>query len=206
MNCISFRTVVATACAAVVCLLVSPNPSATVADRPFQRFSAKAAFEGDPGAGPARIDIIIERWATDKDRDELHDALTHRGPETLLSGLHAMHTPAGVLLVPGIPNGGARALTRHPTNLWFADEIHTPAGRQIVIASDRYMAFGQPTLNWPTDYAFSLLDIRFTAEGTGVGKVASDTNVAFNQKTNTIEATNFDMLPVRLIEVKPAKL
>jgi hypothetical protein len=31
-------------------------------------------------------------------------------------------------------------------------------------------------------------------------------NVAFNETTNTVEATNFDVLPVRLIEVKPAKL
>jgi hypothetical protein len=120
--------------------------------------------------------------------------------------VHAMHRPAGVLLVPGVPNGGARALTRHPTNLWFADEIETPAGRQVVIAADHYVAFGQSTLNWPSDYEFSLLDIRFNAEGTGIGKVAPAISVAFNKKTNAIEAANYDTLPVRLIEVKSAKL
>lgn len=206
MNCISFRTVVATACAAVVCLLVSPNTSATVADRPFQRFVARAPFDGDPGAGPAAVDIVIQRWATSRDRSDLQDVLTHRGPDGLLAGLRALHVPCGVLLIPGIPNGGSRALTRRPTNLWFADQIETPHGRQIVIASDHYMAFGQPTLNWPTDYTFSLLDIRFTADGTGIGKVASDTNVAFNKKSNLIEAANYDKLPVRLIDVKPAKM
>jgi hypothetical protein len=205
MNLIPFRTIVASACAAVVCLVVSPNPSATVADRPFQRFSAMAPFDGDPGAGPARIDIVIERWATSKDRSDLQDALTHRGPEGLLPGLHAMHRPSGVLFIPGVPNGGTRALMRHPSNLWFADQIETPAGRQIVIAADHYMAFGQPTLNWPADYKFSLLDIRFNADGTGIGKVAPAVNVAYNKKTSTIEAANYDALPVRLIEVKPAK-
>ena len=206
MNVISFRTILAAAAAALVSLVVSPNPSATVADRPFQRFVARAPFDGDPGAGPARVDIVIERWAAGKDRSDLEDALTHRGPDSLLPGLHAMHRPAGVLLVPGVPNGGARALTRHPTNLWFADEIETPAGRQIVIAADHYMAFGQPTLNWPSAYEFSLLDIRFSADGTGVGKVASAANVAYNKRTNTIEAVNSETLPVRLIEVKSAKL
>jgi hypothetical protein len=206
MNFISFRTLVATGCAAVVCLLVSPNPSATVADRPFQRFIAMAPFDGDPGSGPARVDIVVERWASSKDREELQDALSRRGPEGLLPGLHAMHLPSGVLLVPGIPNGGARALTRHPTNVWFADQVETPAGRQIVIATDHYLAFGQPTVNWPSDYKFSLLDIRFTADGTGVGKVAPAVNVAYNRKTNALEAANYDTLPVRLIEVKPAKM
>ncbi|PYR92696.1 MAG: hypothetical protein DMF84_12210 [Acidobacteria bacterium] len=206
MNRISFRTIVATACAAVVCLVVSPNPSATVADRPFQRFIARAPFDGDPGAGPARVEIVIQRWATSKDRSDLQDALSRRGPEGLLPGLHAMHRPSGVLLVPGIPNGGARALTPRPTNLWFADRIETSTGRQIVIAADHYMAFGQPTLNWPSYYEFSLLDIRFAADGTGVGKVASGVSVAYNKKTNTIEAANYDTLPVRLIEVKSAKM
>lgn len=203
---ISFRTILATVAAAVVSLVVGPNPSATVADRPFLRFVARAPFDGDPGSGPARVDIVIERWATSKDRDDLYDALTHHGPEALLPGLHAMHRPSGVLLVPGVQNAGTRALTRHPTNLWFADEIETPTGRQIIIAADQYLAFGQPTLNWPSDYEFSLLDIRFDANGTGIGKVASAVNVAFNKKTNTIEAANYDTLPVRLIEVKAAKL
>ena len=88
----------------------------------------------------------------------------------------------------------------------FADEIETPAGRQIVIAADHYLAFGQPTLRWPSDYEFSLLDIRFSADGTGVGKVASAADVAVNKATNSLDAANYDTLPVRLIEVKSAKL
>ena len=206
MNIISFRTIVATAFAAVACFVAGPSPSATVADRPFQRFIARAPFDGDPTAGPAPIDIVIQRWATGKDRSDLEDALSHRGPEGLLPGLHAMHRPVGVLLIPGVQNGGARALTPRPTNLWFADQIDTPNGRRVVIAADHYMAFGQPALNWPAAYEFSLLDIRFTADGTGIGKVVPAAKVAFDTKTNLMEAVDFDRLPVRLIEVKPAKL
>jgi len=206
MNVISFRTIVASACAAVVCIVASPTPSATVADRPFQRFTARAPFDGDPTAGPAPIDIVIQRWATSKDRSDLEHALSHFGPEGLLPGLHAMHRPVGVLLIPGVQNGGARALTPRPTNLWFADQIDTPQGRRVVIAADHYMAFGQPTLNWPAAYEFSLLEIRFTADGMGIGKVVPATKVAFDAKTSLMEAVDFDRLPVRLIEVKPAKL
>src|SRR3954471_1016396 len=188
MNVISFRTLVATACAAVVCVIASPAPSATVADRPFQRFIARAPFDGDATAAPAPIDIVIQRWATSKERSDLQDALSSRGPDGLLPGLHAMHRPVGVLLIPGVQNGGARGLTPHPTNLWFADQIATPSGRRIVIAADHYMAFGQPTLNWPASYEFSLLEIRFTADGTGIGKVVPATRVAFDVKTNLMEA------------------
>lgn len=61
-------------------------------------------------------------------------------------------------------------------------------------------------MSWSPEVAFSLLEIRFAADGVGIGKVAPAVNVAFNENTNTVEATNFDVLPVRLIEVKPAKL
>jgi|tagenome__1003787_1003787.scaffolds.fasta_scaffold20601809_1 hypothetical protein len=206
MNVISFRTLVATACAAVVCVIASPAPSATVADRPFQRFIARAPFDGDATAAPAPIDIVIQRWATSKDRSDLQDALSSRGPDGLLPGLHAMHRPVGVLLIPGVQNGGSRAMTPRPTNIWFADQIDTPNGRRVVLAADHYMAFGQPSLNWPAAYEFSLVDIRFKTDGTGVGKVAPATKVMFDPRTNFMEAANFDKLPVRLTGVQQAKL
>jgi len=202
----NFRVIVTIACAAIVCFVAGPTPSATVADRPFSRFIGRAPFDGDPTAGPAPIDIIIQRWATDKDRSELQDVLSQRGPEGLLPGLHAMHRPVGVLFIPGVPNGGSRALTPRPINLWFADQVETPKGRRVVIAADHELAFGQPTLNWPAGYEFSLLDIRFSADGTGIGKVASATKVLFDPKTNLLEAGNYDRLPIRVIEIKPAKL
>ena len=112
----------------------------------------------------------------------------------------------GVLFIPGVPNGGSRALTPRPINLWFADQVETPKGRRVVIAADHVLAFGQPTLNWPAGYEFSLLDIRFTPDGTGIGKVAPATKVLFDPATNLMEAGDFDRLPVRVIEIKPAKL
>jgi hypothetical protein len=105
-----------------------------------------------------------------------------------------------------VPNAGARALTRRSLNLSFADELQTPAGRQIIVAADHYLAFGQPTVEWPSDYEFSLLDIRIAADGAGIGKVVPADKVAYNEKTKTIEAADYDTLPVRLIDVRAAKL
>ncbi len=206
MRSLSFRTVLATAVAAVTCLALTPTPyAADVTVRPFQRFVAKAPFDGDPGA-PSRVDIVIQRWSTDSECSDLGGALTARGPEGLLPGLHALRLRAGAVLIPGGPNAGARALTRRSVNLFFAHEIETPTGRQLIVASDHPLDFGQPTVSWSPEVAFSLLEIRFAADGVGIGKVAPAVNVAFNENTNTVEATNFDVLPVRLIEVKPAKL
>jgi hypothetical protein len=206
MRRINFRTIVATVAAAIVCLVTTPRPSATDAERPFQRFVARAPFDGDPGSGPSAIDIVIERWSTSKDRSDLHSALTQHGPEGLLPGLHMLKRRAGVLLIPGVPNAGARALTRRSLNLSFADELQTSTGRQIIVAADHYLAFGQPTVQWPSDYEFSLLDIRIAADGAGIGKVVPADKVAYNEKTKMIEAADYDTLPVRLIGVRAAEL
>lgn len=100
MRSLSFRTVLATAVAAVTCLALTPTPyAADVTVRPFQRFVAKAPFDGDPGA-PSRVDIVIERWSTDSECSDLGGALTARGPEGLLPGLHALRLRAGAVLIP----------------------------------------------------------------------------------------------------------
>ncbi len=201
----NLRTFVATACAASLCLAVSPATTvAAGTDAPFQRFVARAPVDGDP-ASFGRIDIMIEHWSTDKDGEELAAALNKGGPAGLLPALQSLRRRVGVLLIPGVPGSGARARLRHPINLYFARQIETPKGRQMILVADHPLAFGQPTVKWPAEFAFSLLDVRFTADGTGIGKVAPAEKLAYNKETHSIEAANYDALPVRLLEMKSDK-
>ena len=191
------------AVAAVLCVAAGSVPHAEKhADGLFKRFVARAPLAGEHGEG-SRIDIVIERWSTDADRDAMRTAFTRNGPGGLLATLRGIGRPAGVLLIPGVQGAGARARLRHPLNLYYARQIDTPKGRQIVAAADHFLAFGEPTVKWPSTFEFSLLDIRFAADGTGVGKVAPSTERTYNKKTQTIEVANFDARPARLIEVRP---
>jgi hypothetical protein len=225
MNVPSLRTALAGVCVIAACFAANSSPNAAQAPKPatpqppvqggaepprpsvktspvIAHFSAKSPYEGDSGS-PARIDIMIERWSTDKDLENLRAAFAKSGAEGLLPALQGMGRRAGVLMMPGVGNVGARARLRRPVNLYFAHEVQTPKGRQIIFASDHYLAFGKPTAEWPEDFQFSLLDVRFAADGTGIGKVAAASKVTDNKQTKTIEADGYDGLPPGLIEVKP---
>jgi hypothetical protein len=111
----------------------------------------------------------------------------------------------GVVLIPGIQGAGARVRTPRPKNVLFAREVTTPKGRQVIVATDQALAFGEPTRTWPSDYEFTLLDIRFGADGTGVGKLARPGKVIYNKNTKSIEIDDYAAQPVRLADVRSEK-
>ncbi|MGH9364301.1 MAG: hypothetical protein ACRD1B_03420, partial [Thermoanaerobaculia bacterium] len=55
------------------------------------------------------------------------------------------------------------------------------------------------------DYDFTIVDIRFDAEGKGTGQLAGAAKVSYNAKTNHIEIENYGARPIDLINVKVDK-
>jgi hypothetical protein len=169
------------------------------------RFVARAiSVSGPEDAG--RIDIYVERWSTDAEFDELLGALKKGGPRKLLTVLEHEPRRAGVLLMPGVQAHGDRARTRTPKNFQFAREIITRTGRQVILASNERLGLGESRLDARKErYEFSLMDIRFGPDGTGVGKVAAAGDVVYNRKTKALELKDYGTKPVRLVNVKSAK-
>lgn len=177
-------------------------PALTASAAAIEHLVARAPVDSDP-AGASRIEILIQRWSTDEERDGLRDTLVKDGPNGLLAALHKVQRrPAGVVVIPGIPGAGARVRTRQARNILFARDVVTAKGRQVVIATDQYLAFGEPTKDWSSDYEFTLLDIRFGPDGTGTGKLAPPAKVVYNKTTKTIELDDYVAQPVRLNEVR----
>jgi hypothetical protein len=147
---------------------------------------------GTPNAG--RIEIVIERWSSDRERDELIATLRDKGSDALLSKLQGMPRVGYIRDA----NGGSIGWDLH-----FARERKLEdGGRQIVLATDRpisaWEAFNRPR---SADYDFTLADIRFDGDGKGVGKLAVAAKITSNPKTGAIEIENFASEPVRLTEV-----
>ena len=127
-------------------------------------------------------------------------------PGELLAVLEGQRLRAGVLLMPGVQAHGERVRTRTPKNFQFAREIITPTGRQVILASDERLGLGESRLDARKEiYEFSLMDIRFGPDGTGLGKVAAAADVVYNPETKTLELKDYDTKPARLINVKSAK-
>ncbi len=167
--------------------------------RPIERLLATSVNMSNIGnANPGRIEIVIERWSSERERDELIATLKDKGSDALLSKLQKM---------PRV--GYIRDANRGSVgwDLHFARERKLDdGGRQIVLGTDRpisaWEAFNRPR---SSDYEFTVADIRFDGDGKGVGKLAVAAKITTNDKTGAIEIENFSSEPVRLTSVESSR-
>jgi hypothetical protein len=177
--------------------VASPSTHRAVdAAAPIETFTATAVnMSGVGRPGVSTVDIVIERWSTDGERDRLVAVLKEKGPDALLEALRRMPR-VGYIRTPG----------RIGWDLHFARDIKREDGRQVVAATDRPMSFWEASRRpRSADYDFTLFDIRFDADGKGTGKLAVAAKVDYNEKTQTVEIEDFGIEPVRLTEVRSKK-
>jgi hypothetical protein len=201
-----FRPLVGVSLALAMWAVNSMQPIAARGEVVLERFVARAANVEDASEATSPVEIMIERWSTDKEVAALGTTLSKGGSGTLLPALQQTWQRAGVMLTPGIIGAGSRARTRRARNLMFAHSINTATGRQIVVAAYEHLALGElPVDPRNVKPEFMLLDIRFGADGQGIGKVGLATSVALNETTKLIEVHDFAAQPVRLSGVRSAK-
>src|SRR5256714_3813148 len=199
----------AVSCLAMACASSRPrvtSHSGAAARTAFPaQFAARAISVSSPeDVGP--VEIYVERWSTDAELDELLGTLEKGGPGELFAVLERQRVRAGVVLMPGVQAHGERVRSRTPKNFQFAREILTPAGRQVILASDERLGLGETQLDARKEvYEFSLIDIRFGPDGTGLGKVAAARDVVYNPETKILEMKDYQTKPVRLLNVRFAK-
>ena len=234
MNFESLRPVLAPLTGAIMCLTFMPRPDAAVpvgTGATAAQFVARALDPADAkDAGP--VEIVIRRWSTEVDAENLHKAL---GASTAdrSTPIFRPVPEAGIVLVPGVQALGARVLARRPLTVQFARETVGSTGRQIVIATDRRIALGEPQPSSRLGVGFDqlasgraasetpvrseaeiaaeasakpefmLLEIHLGPDGKGVGKTASAKDVVYNKDKKTFEIKNFNAAPVRLSDVRP---
>lgn len=167
--------------------------------QPLERLLATSVNLSNVGpAAPGRLEIVIERWSSERERNELIGVLREKGSDALLRTLQKMPRVGYIRDANGKSIGW---------DLYFARERKLDdGGRQIVLATDRpisaWEAFNRPR---SADYEFTIADIRFDGDGKGVGKLAVAAKVTADDKTGAIEIENFSSEPVRLTEVVSSK-
>jgi hypothetical protein len=139
------------------------------------------------------LDITVNRWSSDKQRDALMAVVMQKGPEKLLDALQDM---------PAVGHFGA------PGNLsWdihFARKMPLPdGGERVVLITDRRIGFWEAA-NQPRsiDYPFTFIDIRLNRDGEGEGKMSLATKVIYDKKDNMISLEDFQTSPVLITNVK----
>ena len=161
------------------------------------RLSAVAVNMSNVGrTGASRVDITINRWSTDEERQGLLTTFFEKGPERLLDALQDSK-PVGRISTPGALGWDLRAARYQPL---------PEGGSRIVIVTDRPINFWEARARpRRSDYPFTLIEIRLKPDGTGDGKASVATKISYNKKTQTLELENYANEPVRLNNIKIEK-
>ncbi len=181
------RVTLAVTCSAVLAL--SLVALAQTLGTPM-RYTA-AAFNLNRGAA-GNIEIVVDRWSTDAERDKLMAIMLNKGPDKLLDALQDMPRK-GYIKTPDRLGWDLRFARRTPA----AD-----GGERVVLATDRRIGFWEAA-NQPRsiDYPFTIVEMQLR-DGQGEGKISVATKIIADKEHNIVTLENFDLQPVMLTNIK----
>jgi len=159
-----------------------------------ERFIANAVNMNRGAAG--NIEIVVERWSTDANRDKLMKVMLDKGPDKLLDALQDMPR-MGYFRAPG----------QVGIDIHFARRVPQPeGGERVVLVTDRRIGFWEAA-NQPRsiDYPFTVIELRLNRDGEGEGKMSLATKIIADKENNIVTLENYDTQPVMLNNVKREK-
>lgn len=162
------------------------------------RFTAMAVNMSNVGRdGSGTVQIEVDRWSSQADRDKLFSTLMDKGPDKLLDTLRSM---------PRV--GYIRSTTSIGWDLHYARMTPMPEGGQrIVLATDRPIGFREAYNNARTmDYPFTIIEIHMNRDGVGEGKMSVATKITGDKEDRVIQLEDFANQPVMLKDVREEKV
>jgi hypothetical protein len=193
--------VVATATAIAVMPAFAQKPfteQAPTKEDPL-RFSAFAVNMQGSMAGT--VQIAIERWSTEAERDGLIGLVqtaTDRphGQDQLLKALEGVKPRTGFIRTPNSLGWDLK---------YAHEDVLSDGSRRIVIATDKPVSFLAAASSARTlDYPFSLVEMRFPASSNkGEGKLLSQTSIS--TKNGKLQLEIYGQEPTRLTTITEEK-
>jgi hypothetical protein len=183
--------------AAVVVILgavIVWNPIRGSAAAALERYTADAVQNAYPGrAGAAIVDMTIERWSSDAERDRLMSILIEDDQSKLLDALTKLPR-VGFINTPG--NLGY--------DLHYARKTMLSDGSaRIVLATNRFISFWEATQQpRSVDYPFTLIELHVGPDGKGEGKISLATRIVYDKETKEATLENYQSQPVMLSNVR----
>ncbi len=143
--------------------------------------------------GAGVVEILVERYSTDAERNRLLEALMEKGPEKLLDTLQSL---------PRV--GYIRTPNSIGYDLHYARKAPLPeGGERVILATDRYIGFWEAANRPRTiDYPFTVIELRLNSDGVGEGKMSIATKITMDKDKKQIELENYGTQPVLLNNVR----
>jgi len=169
-------------------------PAVQTADS-HERYTALAV---NMGSAPVRwkdltVEMVVERWSTDAERDKLLGVAFNKGSDTLLDTLQ--HMPkVGYIKTPDSIGYDLHFAQKSPGE---------DGGEHVTLATDRPIGFWEATNRPRTiEYPFTVVELRIRPDGQGEGKMSLFAKIIPDKRKKTIVLENYGTGPVVLQAVK----
>ena len=178
--------------AAVLLTLLAVGAYAQTNQQP-ERFTANAVSTSPQyGTGQQIVEITIDRWSPNAERERLVTALQAKGPDELLKQLQK-NRPVGRIRTPDSLGYDLRYAAQTPL---------PEGGRMVVIATDRPIGFWEATQRPRSiDYPFTVIQMKLDRDGKGTGTMSYATRIVAHEN-NVIELEDFATQPIMLNNIK----
>ena len=156
-----------------------------------ERFTAMAVNMDRGGAGT--VEMVVNRWSSNADREKLVSTLMDKGAEKLLDVLQGM---------PRV--GYIRTPDSIGWDLHYAHRMPMPdGGERVVLATDRRIGFWEAA-NQPRsiDYPFTVIELHLNNDGEGNGTLSLATQITADKENKLVSLENYGTTPILLQNVK----
>jgi hypothetical protein len=174
-------------------VLLSASVGAGFSAEPV-RFTAFAVSMTNGSTGrTSKLELVLDRWSTSADRDDLAAALAEQGPNGLLKSMQA-RPRIGFVHVPG----------RLGNDIQFARQVrHSDGTRRVVIVLPRRLSFNEVNPSSTTeDYPYTVIELHLDAAGAGDGKMSVGARISVNKGSDQIDHEDYTGGAVLLKDVK----
>ena len=156
-----------------------------------EHYTAMAVNMDRGGAGT--VEIVVNRWSSDKERESLVSTLMEKGADKLLDVLQDM---------PRV--GYIRTPDSIGWDLHYAHKVPMPdGGERVVLATDRRIGFWEAA-NQPRsiDYPFTVIEMHLNGDGEGSGTLSLATKIIADKENKIVTLENYCTTPILLQSVR----
>jgi len=128
------------------------------------------------------VNIYVEEYSTQDDRNTLIEAFKSRKQQGLVDALQKMKTKGRVRFASGGVGNDVK----------YIIELPSTSGRRLRLITDRWLSFAELyNSTRSTDYSVGAIELNLTADGKGTGTVLPACKLTVNKKTKEVEVETF---------------
>jgi hypothetical protein len=152
------------------------------------------AFGINMNAGRAGVvNIVIDKWSPDGDREALLKVFAESGQEGMLKEL-LKRPRLGYIRLPNTMGHDIHYAIQQPL---------PDGGRRVIVVTDRPIGMAEARNNSRSmDYPFTMVEFRFDTAGVGEGRMSTGTQIVKSKDGTHLELETWQNTPVRFTEVK----